>query len=149
MVPSCLKKVLEVLLPHQIQSKLLFFYGRNKCGRIIDNPFCYKVLDRLSKDRKTKEFRLPDKVLMVDVQPMRHLFNGDCTYYFPRSWSGEMSLPNGSNVLPNITTALIAFILPLRNYASVSKYLQRHKMDGKLKCRVLETRHYNQIFQAA
>ena len=147
MVPSRLKKVLEVLLPDQIQSKNLFFYGRNKCGRIIDNPFCYKVLDRLSKDCKTKEFCLPDKVLMVDVQPMRHLFNGDCACYFPRSWSGEMSLPNGSNVIPNITTTLIHFILPLWNYASMSEYLQRHKMDGKFKRRVLETRHYNQIFQ--
>ena len=58
-----------------------------------------------------------------------------------------MSLPNRSNVIPNITTALIPFILPLRNYASVSEYLQRHKMDGKLKRRVLETRHYNQIYQ--
>ena len=149
MVPSRLKKVLEVLLPDQIQSKLLFFYGRNKCGRIIDNPFCYKVLDRLSKDCKTKEFCLPDKVLIVDVQPMWHLFNGDCACYFPRSWSSETSLPNGSNVIPNITTTLIPFIFPLRNYASVSEYLQRHKMDGKLKRRVLETRHYNQIFQTA
>ena len=147
MVPSRLKKVLKVLLPDQIQSKLLFVYGRNKCGRIINNPFCYKILDRPSKDRKTKEFCLPDKVLMVDVQPMRHLFNGDCACYFPRSWSSEMSLPNGSNVIPNITTTLIPFILSLQNYSSVSEYLQRHKMDGKFKCRVLETRHYNQIFQ--
>lgn len=110
-------------------------------------PFCDKILARLSTDKKTDKFCLPDKVLMVDDYPMGHVFNRDHACYFPESWRSEMTLPNASNVIPDIVTTLIPFILSVRCYASVKKYLQGHHMDGKFKCLLLEKWHTKRILQ--
>lgn len=139
MFSTRLKKVLEVLFPEDIRSRLLFVYGRNQCSRPQQYPLCDKLLWRLSSDLKTKEFCLPGKMLMVDDQPMRNVFNGDFACYFPNSWHGEMTLPNASNVIPNIGTALLPYILPLRLYASVYEYLRGHPMDGRFKRRLIES----------
>ena len=86
MVQSRLKKVLEVILPEEIRSWFLFVYGRNQCTRSGLYPLCDKVLQRLSTDPKTMHFCLLDRMLMVDDQPMRHVFNGNSSCYFPKSW---------------------------------------------------------------
>ena len=51
--------------------------------------------------------------------------------YFPKSWHGEMNLPNKQNVIPNIFTALLPYILPFQNYYSVRAFLEESEMDGK------------------
>ena len=147
MVPSRLKKVLQVILPEGIRSRLLFVHGRNKCSRPGQYPLCDKVLQRLSTDSKTMEFCLPDRVLMVDDQPMRHVFNGNYPCYFPKSWLGEMDFPNASNVIPDIATALLPFIYPLRSHRSVQNYLRQRQMDGKFIRRLLEPWHIDRVLR--
>jgi hypothetical protein len=141
MQPYRLKKVLNFLLPEKLRSQLLFVYGRNKCSWPQHYPFCNKLISRLSSDMKTKRVCLPDRVLMVDDQPRRHAYNGNMTCYFPRPWNGELTLPNQGNVIPNISTALLPFILGLRKYDSVTEFLKANVMDGKHKRRFLEPWH--------
>lgn len=86
---------------------------------------------------------------MVDDQPMRHVFNGDHACYFPKPWRGEMALPNARNVIPNIGTALLPFIFPLRASRSVRAYLCDHEMDGKFKRRLIQRWHIDRILQAS
>lgn len=148
MAPARLSKVIRYLLPDEIRLRLLFCYGRNKCSRPHLYPFCDKELSRLVTDEKTKHFCRPDKILMVDDQPMRHVFNGDLACYFPTPWSGEMTLPNAANVIPDVATALLPFILPLKYSASVKEYLRRNQKDGKFKRRLIERWHIERVLRS-
>ena len=69
MQPGRLAKVLEYLLPEKVWTKLLFIYGRQKCRWAEYYLNCYKCVDRLFMDPKTRKFRMPNRVLMVDDQP--------------------------------------------------------------------------------
>lgn len=132
-----LRLVIEFLLPQDIRSKLLFVYGRNKCHKPDWYPYCDKVILRLTNDYRTREVCRPDRILMVDDFPWRNRRNGNMWCYFPTSWKGELEFPNSRNVIPNISTALLPFILPLCSYQSVSQYLAKSEMDGKFRGRLL------------
>ena len=135
MQPGRLKKVLEYLLPKKVRTKLLFLYKCQKCRWAQYYPNCYKCVDRLFMDPKTRKFCMPDRVLMLDDQPRRNAYNGDIMCYFSKSWHGEMNLPNKRNVIPNISIALLPYILPFQNYNSVRAFLKEHEMDGKFRQR--------------
>lgn len=132
-----LAKVLEYLLPTKVRTNLLCVYGREECRWAEYYPNCYKCVTRLFADRKTRNVCMPDHVLMVDDKPQRHVYNGNMMCYFPKSWHGEMSLPNKRNVIPNISTALLPFILPLHSFSSVKAFLKERDMDGKYRRRFL------------
>lgn len=132
-----LRLVIEYLLPHDIRTKLLFVYGRNKCHNPDWYPYCQKLMLRLTKDHPTWRVCRPDRVLMVDDCQWRNRRNGDLCCYFPKSWKGEMDFPNSRNIIPNISTALLPFILPLCSFQSVSQFLAKSEMDGKYRRRLL------------
>jgi NLI interacting factor-like phosphatase len=145
MQPGRLRKVLEFLLPKRIRTRLLFVYGRNKCFYPQLYPFCNKLITRLFTDFKTKDVCLSDHILMVDDQQRRHAYNGDLACYFPKPWLGELALPNARNVIPNISTALLPYILKLRGYKSVRTFLQENPFDGKFRRRLLSPLHLKRI----
>lgn len=132
-----LRHVIEFLLPQEISSQLLFVYGRNKCHNPDWYPYCEKLMKRLMKGSRTWKVCRPDRILMVDDCQWRNRRNGDSCCYFPRSWLGELEFPNSRNVIPNISTALLPFIMPLRSYDSVSQFLLNSEMDGKFRRRLL------------
>jgi hypothetical protein len=132
-----LRHVIQFLLPQDITSQLLFVYGRNKCHNPDWYPYCEKRIQRLTKDFRTREICRPDRILMVDDSQWRNRPNGNLCCYFPRSWKGELEFPNSRNVIPNISTALLPFIMPLFSYESVSQFLLNSEMDGKFRRRLL------------
>ena len=138
MKPGLLAKVLEYFLPEKVQTRLLFIYSRQKCKWAQYYPNCYKCVDKLFTDHKTRKFCMPDHVLMVDDQPRQNAYNGDMMCYFSKSWHGEMNLPYKPNVIPNISTALLPHILLLQDYNSVTAFLKECEMDGKYRRRFLQ-----------
>ena len=134
MPPSRLDLVLAHLLPLELRSQLIFVYGQDKCVRQKPYPFFQKFLQRLRMDKKTRRFCKPGKVLMVDDCEWKNVMNGNHSCYFPTPWKGEMHLPNPRNVIPDVGTALLPFIMDLVHYDSVTEFLQKTPMDGEL-CR--------------
>jgi hypothetical protein len=82
---------------------------------------------------------------MVDDCRWQNMYNGDFSCYFPPSWLGKLALPNQQNVIPDICTALLSFLLSLQRYNSVTSFLEENEMDGKYRCRFLQPWYIKQV----
>ena len=71
---------------------------------------------------------------MVDDCKWKNVMNGNNSYYFLVPWQGEMHLSNPQNVILDVYTALLPFIMDLVHYDSITKFLQNTPMDGRF-CR--------------
>ena len=82
---------------------------------------------------------------MVDDGEWKNVVNGNRSCYFPKPWKGEMNLPNPQNVILDICTALLPFIMGLVHYDSVPEFLQNTPMDGKFRRRLLSDWHSSTV----
>ena len=139
--------ILKHLLLVDIRSQLLFAYGQVKCIKRKPYPFLQKVLNQLPVDNKTCRFCKQDNVLMVDDCEWKNIINRNMACYFSIPWRGEMHLLNQPNVIPNICTTLLPFILNLIHCGFVTKFLQNSPMDGNFFSRSLNKWHINRLEQ--
>ena len=60
---------------------------------------------------------------MVDDCEWKNITNGNIFCYFLAPWKGEMQLPNLQNVIPDICTTLLPFIMDLVHFDSIVEFL--------------------------
>ena len=58
-----------------------------------------------------------------------------------------MQLPNPQNVIPDVYTTLLPFIMDLVHFHSVAEFLQNTPMDGKFCRRLLTEWHSSRVEQ--
>ena len=125
--------------------QLFFVYGQDKCVKRKPYPFLQKSLRRLTVGRKTCCFCKSDNILMVNDCEWKNVMNGNNSCYFSAPWKGEMLLPNPRNVIRNICTALLPFIMDLVHFDSIAELLQNTPMDGKFCRRSLSEWHSSRV----
>jgi len=89
------------------------------------------MLSTLFKKGPSKETYCLDQVLMVDVCPVPLQRTPDPACYIPLPFLSDLTYPNASRVIPNISTDIIPFIYPMHEHDSVSKYVKVFKRPGK------------------
>ena len=73
--------------------------------------------------------------------------NGNNSCYFLALWKEEMQLSNPQDVIPDVCTALLPFIMDLVHFHSVAEFFQNTPMDGKFRRRSLREWHSSRIEQ--
>ena len=139
--------VLAHLLPMDLTLQLFFVYRQDECVKRKTYPFFQKAPHQLIVGTRTRCLCKPSNILMVDDCKWKNEMNGKNTYYFLVPWKEKLYLSNQQNIILEVCTTLLSFIMDLIHYDSIIEFLQNTPMDGKFCRRLLNEWHTSRLKQ--